>query len=907
MTNTSELIENIKRQLSSAEAVGDLCLIFRDVLKQTLRPDVITLHCSAPIEQIPLQLHGASSLQVGFDDNQATVHGELLAQSLFLNSNEQTQVHLNRQILKPSGYKSLALIPIHIDQERIAVAEVAFIANYFDWKFDSRLLLEKVVAAWSNSLNKLLREQYNSEVEENLSENFTSLGELISQAPNLVTVETNEHFTVTTIAGNTEKMLGISPEEILGDSNFWSKILHPSDAKKLLLKTQRGEPKDLEDEFRIIHQKTAQVHALLVSARARIGEDGKLEGWTGFALDVTDRYEAKQDLLLERSRLEALYKVSRALQSSPNSSVVALRSLQVLINATQADSAFIVMSARGTNQAEILASVGFGFKQLESFEHSQEFTKIIDWQMFDDRVRVLDGQESLHNFRSLLDSQISQWRIAQIALKFEDQELGALFICTKKPKFFSSSDLDLLDIVASQIALSTRQAELFITEKEQASSLAALYRLSHELSQQLTAQEVIEHAVPIIKEELACKRIWLGVMNEQQTLLIGQSGIGPGMRDGVSDVSIDLSVPHPFLDTAIRTRQSVIVPLGAYSVCPDLRRMFDRLEVSPFSLVPLVALGQVVGVLAVEPLAANTFFGERKRQLLDSMASEIATIILARRFESRVADSAKMRMAALLSSGVAHNFNNLLQAIMGQASLIELETLTQEQRSKIAGMILDAASKGANLVKQLYSFSSESTFSPDVLSLRTLVVELRDRFKAQLGTNIKLEYKIVDDSLEIKGDPAMIRQVFSNLIENAKEALQGVEEPIVKISANRIRVRSGEIHSDLAPGSYVSISVEDNGQGMSEEAITRCFEPFYSTKNVDPRTGLSFSGAGLGLSAAYLIVRQHEGAIIANSQKGQGTSFTVYFPVVILKSNGIDKPELKVVEREGASKKSQAN
>ena len=135
----------------------------------------------------------------------------------------------------------------------------------------------------------------------------------------------------------------------------------------------------------------------------------------------------------------------------------------------------------------------------------------------------------------------------------------------------------------------------------------------------------------------------------------------------------------------------------------------------------------------------------------------------------------------------------------------------------------------------------------------------------------------------------MIQQVFANLIENAKEAVDGLKSPVVKVSANRLRVRSGEIHADLAPGSYVAITVEDNGQGMTEEEVQRCFEPFYSTKNVDPRTGLSFSGAGLGLSAAYLIVRQHEGAIIARSQKGQGSSFTIYLPVVTLKSNDSGK------------------
>lgn len=885
MTNSSVLIDNLRRDLSRADSAAEVCLALTDALQRYCQPHVVALHLNVPLQRVPHQLRGSSTLSLEFQGNKVLFEDHPLNIPLFLSRSDTHPASSAQQILEATHYSALALMPMYIDNVHYGVLEVSFSSQNRRWRFEDRVFLERAAEYCGIHLSRFTSGKVSQNIAASEIGDSGKIVEWIEQAPNLVTVETNESFTVSAIVGDTQKMLGLSQSQIVSNDGFWSRVLHPGDAKKLLLKTQRGEPKPLDDEFRIVHQQTGAVHALLVSARPRLSVEGKLEGWTGFALDVTDRYEARRELLLERSRLDALYKVSRAQQSSPNSSVVALRSLQVLVSATQSDSGIVLMHPRGQERPEVVASTGFSFRELERLEDDQDYFSILDKSIFEQGVRVQDGSSAPAIYQALFGNDLADWRIAEIALKFEDQQIGALFLCTRKPKFFSPADLDLLDIAASQVALSTRQAELFVAEKEQASSLAALYRLSHELSQQLSAQDVIEHAVPIIKDELACKRIWLGVMNEQQTLLIGQSGIGPGMRDGVSDMTIDLSVPHPFLDTAIRTRQSVIVPLGAYSVCSDLARTFDRLEVGPFALVPLVALGQVVGVLAVEPLAVNSFFGERKRQLLDSMASEIATIILARRFESRVADSAKMRMAALLSSGVAHNFNNLLQAIMGQASLIELESLSQEQRSKIAHMIMDAASKGANLVKQLYSFSSEATFSPDFLSLRSLLLDLKDRFRAQLGGAIELQYQIADDSLEIKGDSSMMQQVFSNLMENAKEALRNRPEPTVKVSAGRLRVRSGDVHSDLSPGSYVSITFEDNGEGMTEEEVERCFEPFYSTKDVDPRTGLSYSGAGLGLSSAYLIVRQHEGAIVARSQKGQGSSFTVYLPVVTLKSN----------------------
>jgi hypothetical protein len=136
-------------------------------------------------------------------------------------------------------------------------------------------------------------------------------------------------------------------------------------------------------------------------------------------------------------------------------------------------------------------------------------------------------------------------------------------------------------------------------------------------------------------------------------------------------------------------------------------------------------------------------------------------------------------------------------------------------------------------------------------------------------------------------DPSQIQQVVTNLLMNAKEAIEGRNDGMVSITVSRVRLRSAEVDPELAPGVYVRIDVKDNGHGMNGEQQLRCFEPFYTTKNVDPGTGVGLGGSGLGLSAAYSIVRQHHGLITVSSEVGEGSTFSIYLP--------IQTPEDKIV------------
>jgi hypothetical protein len=213
-------------------------------------------------------------------------------------------------------------------------------------------------------------------------------------------------------------------------------------------------------------------------------------------------------------------------------------------------------------------------------------------------------------------------------------------------------------------------------------------------------------------------------------------------------------------------------------------------------------------------------------------------------------------------------------------------------------MIVEAASKGAGLIKQLMNFSMQGTAARRNLSLERLVQESADLYKSVIGSGISLEIDIAPQTPEVYADYGQLQQVMTNLLMNAREAIGERTEGQVRLQARPVTLRSGEIDRELAPGEYVRIDVEDNGGGMDAESVVRCFEPFYTTKNVDVRTGVGLNGSGLGLSSAYSIVKHHEGLITVRSRPGAGSVFSIYLPVAPILEG---RKELSAVARDGES------
>ena len=242
-----------------------------------------------------------------------------------------------------------------------------------------------------------------------------------------------------------------------------------------------------------------------------------------------------------------------------------------------------------------------------------------------------------------------------------------------------------------------------------------------------------------------------------------------------------------------------------------------------------------------------------------------------RRLEEELLQSQKMEALGGLAGGIAHDFNNLLGVIMNYG-LFVLEDLPEDsqQAADIREMV-EAAEKGARLVKQLLAFSRKEVIRPEVVDLSFLVDQMQPMLSRLVQESVRIETNLSIDLCETEADRGQIEQVLLNLIVNARDAMP--EGGVISIGTRVVDV--DETYSagitDFKPGRYACLTVSDSGDGMNKETQTRIFEPFYTTK---PRG----SGTGLGLSTVYGIVKRTGGFISVYSEEGLGTTFKVYLP-----------------------------
>jgi two-component system cell cycle sensor histidine kinase/response regulator CckA len=258
--------------------------------------------------------------------------------------------------------------------------------------------------------------------------------------------------------------------------------------------------------------------------------------------------------------------------------------------------------------------------------------------------------------------------------------------------------------------------------------------------------------------------------------------------------------------------------------------------------------------------------------------------------ELKFAQSHKMEAVGKLAGGVAHDFNNVLTAIIGFSDLL-LQTHRQTDPSYRDIMnIKSSAHRAAALVRQLLAFSRRQTLQAEVLELGEVLTDLSALLNRAMGERIELKILPGRDLWYVRADKTQFEQVVINLAVNARDAMP--DGGCVTIRTRNLSERESLKHADqgVAAGEYVLIEVEDTGVGMPEEIKAKIFEPFFSTKEVG-------KGTGLGLSTAYGIVKQTGGYIFADSEVGKGTTFRIYLPRYIVENEDeIAQPREKVKE-----------
>lgn len=711
----------------------------------------------------------------------------------------------------------------------------------------------------------------------------------------LLLLKIGSAFRITEICGNSEKFFGVSESQIINNDDIWEKLFDSSDLRRMALRIRRmgKRAQEFSEEVRYRRDGETIIRWLLVKATP-IFEHSECVGWEAFVVDITDRRSAEAELRIQRQRIEALYEVSRALRVNVDPALVALKGLNALIRVTHSTGGLCCFYDQDTQQLEVVAAEGLSQRYVDGISGIVAGPNLLRYSIDKNKgLRLENIQNDVRAAQDLARQEGVKGAII-MPLSSGSRILGSLVVFSPIENKYTQDDFQMVAAAASQISFAARQAEFYTAEKQEAEAFAVLYRLTHELSKLSRGQEIGEHLFLNFQQQFAFKRAWFGIMNNQGTHLVGQAGMGPGVRQPIKDVQIELGLRHDFLDEALDTKQPVIIPAGEEMECSGLNKFFQRMSVGTLVVLPLVSLGQVVGVVVIEPVIGSSEYIHKKLALLVRMANEVATVLMARRFEERVAESDKMRVANMLASGVAHNFNNLLQTVMGHASLIQMQSEEKSPVQEIATAIIDSAGKGAALVRQLLELASGAATPREEFSLSQMIEDSKDLFTSLLGGEVDLRIDVRTPSLQIMGDIHALQQVISHLLVNAKEAIgEEREGGLIQLSLREVRLNSGEVDPQFAPGNYARLDVKDNGQGMDEERMARCFEPFYSSKSLDESTGISLSGAGLGLSSAYSIVQQHGGMISVASTVGEGTTFSLFFPLAGMTTQGLElKPQL---------------
>lgn len=244
-----------------------------------------------------------------------------------------------------------------------------------------------------------------------------------------------------------------------------------------------------------------------------------------------------------------------------------------------------------------------------------------------------------------------------------------------------------------------------------------------------------------------------------------------------------------------------------------------------------------------------------------------------KRLEERLRQSQKMEAVGRLAGGVAHDFNNLLMAITGYAELLLMGMTENDPLRRDAGEIVRAAERGAALTRQLLAYSRRQMLRPIVLNVNFVIGNLQSMLGQLLGEDVKMKLDLAKDLRMIRADPGNVEQVIVNLAVNARDAMP--EGGCLTIRTGNTTLAPGNDLSltDMRPGNYVLLTIEDTGVGMDAEIVQRIFEPFFSTKEIG-------KGTGLGLAVVYGIVKQHEGWIQLQTSPGQGTAFRIFLPAL---------------------------
>lgn len=243
-----------------------------------------------------------------------------------------------------------------------------------------------------------------------------------------------------------------------------------------------------------------------------------------------------------------------------------------------------------------------------------------------------------------------------------------------------------------------------------------------------------------------------------------------------------------------------------------------------------------------------------------------------KKLEQQLLHSQKLEAIGQLAGGVAHDFNNILTAVIGYANLLKMKLREDDPSHAYVDAVLSTAERGASLTQSLLTFGRKQSVELRPVDLNNVIERICKLLLRLIGEDIELKTILAGNEITVMADSLQLEQVLMNLATNARDAM--LNGGLLTIETQEIELGSDLIkhHSYMKSGRYALVSFTDTGMGMDETTKTKIFEPFFTTKEVG-------KGTGLGLSIVYGIIKQHQGYINVYTEEGKGTTFKIYLPL----------------------------
>ncbi|MFH1809451.1 MAG: response regulator [Pseudomonadota bacterium] len=471
-----------------------------------------------------------------------------------------------------------------------------------------------------------------------------------------------------------------------------------------------------------------------------------------------------------------------------------------------------------------------------------------------------------------------------VPVKAQGKVLGVAVCFSDSPRVFSGEELDLLQHIGNQIGTAVDKAQIHERQKATVRRLVALDEITRLIGGTLDTREVFSLAASQLRRLVGCDRVSVSLFDPAHDRFDLHFLSVDGIE--VAPTLAQVSRTDSALGEAIESHHAVTVDLEQAK--GEYERHLAEKGMHSFVTVPIVVERMPVGTLNLSWLAGNAVDND-VLEILSALAAHLAVAIknarLFSELESTLAElkaaqeqlvqTGRLEALGELAAGVAHDFNNVLGAILGRAQLLK-NYIHDEALRKNLDVIERAALDGAATVLRVQEYSRTQREPPsEVVDLCSVAQDAVDYTQPRwhdrpLREGLRIEVELRCEPVPtVRGNAHELREVLTNLIHNACDAMP---------TGGRILVRTGI----EARGSFVE--VKDEGSGMPAEVRARVFDPFYTTKGV--------RGSGLGLSVSHTIIKQHLGHIEVESEPGQGTAFRIVIPAAAIDQAAASEAEV---------------